>query len=93
LVVAVAIDGHNWMYPVAFGATHSETNENCIWFMQRLREAIGCPIGLAICTDCGQAVIVGVKEVFPNAEHRKCMFHLVQNFKKRWTGKVFDDHL
>jgi hypothetical protein len=37
--------------------------------------------------------MVGVKEVFPNAEHRECMFHLVQNFKKRWTGKVFDDHL
>ncbi|CAN6218016.1 unnamed protein product, partial [Urochloa humidicola] len=43
--------------------------------------------------DCGQAVMHGVTEVFPNAEHRECMYHLVHNFKKRFSGKVFDDHL
>jgi hypothetical protein len=53
LVVAIAVDGHNWMYLVAFGVMDSKTNENWIWFMQRLREVIGCPIGLAICNDCG----------------------------------------
>ena len=61
--------------------------------MQRLRDAIGSPLGLAICTDAGQAVMAGVKEVFSSAEHRECMLHLVTNFKKRYTGKVFEDHL
>ena len=61
--------------------------------MQLLRQAIGSPLGLAICTDAGQAVMAGVKEVFPEAEHRECMFHLVSNFKKKFHGKVFDDHL
>ena len=93
LACAIAVDGHNWMYPVAVGVFDSETNENWIWFMQRLRDAIGSPLGLAICTDAGQAVMVGVKEVFPSAEHRECMLHLVTNFKKRYTGKVFEDHL
>jgi hypothetical protein len=37
--------------------------------------------------------MVGVTQVFPRAEHRECMFHLVTNFKKRFHGKVFDDHL
>jgi hypothetical protein len=37
--------------------------------------------------------MTGVGEVFPGAEHRECMFHLVSNFKKRFHGKVFDDHL
>jgi len=32
-------------------------------------------------------------KVFPEAEHRECMYHLVQNFKKRYSGKVFDEHL
>ncbi|WVZ75410.1 hypothetical protein U9M48_023463 [Paspalum notatum var. saurae] len=58
-----------------------------------LREAIGCPRGLAIHTDPGQAVMTGVGEVFPEAEKRECMFHLVNNFKKQHRGKVFDDHL
>jgi len=40
-----------------------------------------------------KAVMAGVKEVFSSAEHRECMLHLVTNFKKRYTGKVFEDHL
>jgi len=93
LASASAVDGHNWLYPVALGVFDSETNDNWIWFMTQLREAIGAPRGLAICTDAGQAVMAGVAEVFPQAEHRECMFHLVSNFKKKFHGKVFDDHL
>jgi hypothetical protein len=45
--------------------------------MSHLREAIGSPRGLTICTDAGQAVMAGVGEVFPGAEHKECFFHLV----------------
>jgi hypothetical protein len=93
LCIACAVDGHNWMYPVAIGVIDSETNENWKWFMDRLKEAIGTPPGLTFSTDCGLPVMTGVSEVFPYAEHRECMWHLVQNFKKRYSGKVFDDHL
>jgi len=61
--------------------------------MQMLKEAIGSPRGLAICMDARQTVMVGVGEVFPEGEHRECMFHLVSNFKKRYHGKVFDENL
>jgi len=76
-----------------FGVFDSEANEKWIWFMQMLKEAIGSPRGLAICMDARQAVMVGVGEVFPEGEHRECMFHLVSNFKKRYHGKVFDENL
>jgi hypothetical protein len=65
LACACAVDGHNWMYPVAFGVFDSEINETWIWFMERLREAIGTPYSLAICTNAGQAVMAGVQQVFP----------------------------
>jgi hypothetical protein len=81
------------MYPVAVGVIDSETNESWEWFMERLKEAIGTPEGLTFSTDCGVAVMHGVSTVFPYAEHRECMWHLVQNFKKRYSGKVFEDHL
>ncbi|CAN6305382.1 unnamed protein product [Urochloa humidicola] len=58
-----------------------------------LREAIGSPRGLAMSTDAGLPVMTGVGTIFPQAEHRECMFHLVNNFKKKFHGKVFDDHL
>ncbi|WVZ50255.1 hypothetical protein U9M48_001529, partial [Paspalum notatum var. saurae] len=70
--------------PVAFGVFDYETNENWVWFMQKLREAIGSP---------SVAVMTGVKDVYPEAEHRECMFHLVSNFKKKHRGKVFTEHL
>ena len=67
---------------------YSKTNDNWKWFMERVREAIGSPRGLTICTDAGQAVMLGVGDVFPEAEHREYMFHLVSNFKKKisWQG-------
>ena len=42
---------------------------------------------------CGQAMMNGVSEVFPQAEHRECMYHHVQNFKKRYSGHIFYNHL
>jgi transposase-like protein len=93
LASALGVDGHNWLFLVCFGVFDSETNENWSWFMNRVKGAIGSPKGLAISTDAGQAIMHGVSEVFPEAEHRECMFHLVSNFKKKYHGKVFDDHL
>jgi zinc finger SWIM domain-containing protein 3 len=74
------------MYPVVVGVIDSETNENWEWFMERLKEAIGSPVGLTFNTDCGQPVMHGVSTVFPYAEHRECKYHLVQNFKKHYSG-------
>jgi hypothetical protein len=48
------------MYPVAVGVIDLDTNDNWIWFMQRLWEVIGTPTGLTFSTDCGQAVMAGV---------------------------------
>jgi hypothetical protein len=93
LATAAAVDGHNWLYPVCVGVFDSEDSDNWSWFMRKLREAIGSPTSLTISTDGGLTIMGAVSEVFPEAEHRACMFHLVTNFKKRYRGKVFDDHL
>jgi len=94
LATACAIDGLNWMFPVVYGVIESESTEGWQWFMERLREAIGRPPNLAICTDAGQGICEAVSAIFPYVEHRECMRHLVINFKKKgFVGKVFDDHL
>ena len=33
LAAACAMDGHNWMYSVAFGFIDGETTDNWTWFM------------------------------------------------------------
>jgi hypothetical protein len=40
LACPVAVDGHNWMYPVAVGVFDYETSENWKWFLERLRDAM-----------------------------------------------------
>lgn len=51
LASATSVDGHNWLYHLAFAVFHSETENNWKWFLQQLRRAIGSPEGLVICTD------------------------------------------
>lgn len=85
---AVGIDGHNWLYPVAYGAFDLETTDNWVWFLTQLRRAIGCPLGLTISSDAGKGLEVAIPSVFPEAEHRECMRHLMKNFKKKFRGNL-----
>lgn len=94
LAAANGLDGHNWMYPVAFGLFDAETAENWTWFMRQLKEAV-CPESnggsLCISSDAGKGLLQAVQEVFPDAEHRECFKHLMDNLKRRYTGPLFGD--
>jgi len=90
---AIALDGHNWMFPLAFGFFESETKENRIWFMEQLGKAIGVLPRLAICTDACKGLESAVKEVFPWAEQRECFRHLMENMKKNFTGGVCNKYV
>ncbi|WVZ96790.1 hypothetical protein U9M48_042382 [Paspalum notatum var. saurae] len=93
LVAATGVDGHNWLFNVAFAMFDSETEDNWKWFMGQLRMAIGAPTGLVICTDACKGLETAVGAVFPEAEYRECMRHLYGNFMKYYTGGVFTEHL
>jgi hypothetical protein len=71
LASATSIDGHNWMFPVAFGFFQSETTDNWTWFMQQLHKAIGDQSPLAISSDACKGLENAVKYVFSAAEHRE----------------------
>ncbi|XP_066162703.1 uncharacterized protein [Oryza sativa Japonica Group] len=89
LASATSIDGHNWMFPVAFGFFQSETTDNWTWFMQQLNKAVGNLPTLAISSDACKGLENAVKNVFQRAEHRECFWHLMQNFIKKFQGPVF----
>jgi transposase-like protein len=66
----IGVDGHNWIYPIAFGFFESETKESWTWFFKQLRKAIGHPPLLAICSDACKGLTAAVTNVFPEAD--KC---------------------
>lgn len=86
---AAAIDGHNWMYLIAFGFIDGETEDNWTWFMRHLKNALGEMPVLAVCTDACKGLENSVAVVFPQAEQRECFRHLMQNFIKRYSGEAF----
>jgi hypothetical protein len=89
MAAATTIDGHNWMYPLAFGYIDGETDDNWVWFMSQLKKAIGDLPLLFVCTDACKGLENSVKLVFPQADQRECFRHLMQNFVKRFGGDIF----
>ena len=69
LAAATAVDGHNWMYPVAYGIFYKETKVNWTWFLKQLKRAIGIPCGLTIHTDACKGLETAVHKVFGDAAH------------------------
>jgi hypothetical protein len=53
LASVVGVDGHNWMFPVAYRVFGSETKENWERFVKILHKAIGSSPGLVISPDAG----------------------------------------
>jgi hypothetical protein len=51
LACASALDGHNWMYPVAWAIFETESEDNWTWLIGELKKAIGDLPALEISTD------------------------------------------
>eukprot|EP00267_Zea_mays_P048448 XP_020401016.1 uncharacterized protein LOC103642661 [Zea mays] len=86
LASATGVDGHNWMYPLAFGFFQSETVDSWIWFMSQLKKAVGELEALAICSDAQKGLMHAVTHCFPHAEKRECFRHLMGNYVKSYSG-------
>jgi len=64
LAAATTIDGHNWMYPVAYGIFYKETKADWTWFLMQLKRATRPPHGLTIHTDACKGLEKVVHNVF-----------------------------
>jgi transposase-like protein len=71
------VDGHNWMFPVAFSFFKGESKDSWTWFLLQLRKAIRQPSPLAIHCDASKGLIAVVRDVFPQVEMRECFQHLM----------------
>nr|KAJ0196537.1 hypothetical protein LSAT_V11C700360500 [Lactuca sativa] len=73
------MDGNILILPIGYGIFLKETTNSWTWFLEKLHECIGDVEGLTMVTDRAPAIVVSIQNVFPNAHHGLCGFHLIGN--------------
>ncbi|KAM0850632.1 hypothetical protein ACQ4PT_052969 [Festuca glaucescens] len=84
LLTAVAIDPNDCIFPIAMGMVEVECKSAWEWFLQTLKDDLNITntSHWTIMSDRQKGLILAVEKVFPEAEHRFCVRHLIQNFQK-----------
>ncbi|KAG8380808.1 hypothetical protein BUALT_Bualt06G0055000 [Buddleja alternifolia] len=89
LLVAVGRDGNDNMVPIALAVVQVENLENWKWFLSVMLQDIG---GLdqshkwTFITDRQKGLLEAIVELAPYAEHRYCVRHMYENFKKKYSS-------
>ncbi|KAG5544464.1 hypothetical protein RHGRI_017027 [Rhododendron griersonianum] len=89
LLAAVALDGNNGLYPVAFGLVESECKESWASFLYYLHPILGDGLQQrpwTIMSDGQKGIEAVLFQVMPEAAHRRCCRHLFANFKGKFPG-------
>jgi hypothetical protein len=84
-----ALDGHNWMFPIAIGMFQYEIEASWTWLMMQLKRCIGPVSPLAIHIDACKGLKNAVKNVFPHAEQSECFGHMWMNMIKKFKGDEY----
>ncbi|KAL5576769.1 hypothetical protein UlMin_018468 [Ulmus minor] len=88
LFTVVCHDANQQIFPLAFGIGDSENDALWIWFLRRLKENFGERPGHVIISDRHHSINRAVNEVFPNAFHELCIYHLLNNLKAKFKSKT-----
>ncbi|XP_062020985.1 uncharacterized protein LOC133737456 [Rosa rugosa] len=88
MFVAACQDGENQIYLLAFGVVDSENDASWSWFLTKLRGAIGVVENLIFISDRHGSIAKAVDNVFPEAHHGVCIFHIANNLQSKFGKKM-----
>ncbi|KAL5574090.1 hypothetical protein UlMin_023687 [Ulmus minor] len=88
LFTAVCHDANQQIFPLAFGIGDSENDASWSWFLGRVKSVFGVNPALVIVSDRHRSINNAVQEVFPQAFHGICMYHLLNNLKTKFRNKT-----
>ncbi|XP_060182165.1 uncharacterized protein LOC132611814 [Lycium barbarum] len=69
LMIAVAKDGNNSIFPLAFGIADSENNESYRWFFRHVKKVFDTRKDLSILSDRHASIATAIKELYPDTQH------------------------
>ncbi|XP_018448668.1 protein FAR1-RELATED SEQUENCE 5-like [Raphanus sativus] len=81
LVFAKAQDPNLHHYPLAFAVLDGENHASWTWFFENLKRAIPDSSELVFMTDRNQSLIFAIGNLYPQAHHGHCLWHLKENVK------------
>ncbi|GKV24507.1 hypothetical protein SLEP1_g34114 [Rubroshorea leprosula] len=90
ILAAVARDGNNQMFPIAWAVVDSESTSSWTFFFRCLADDLSNHTGqdLTFILDQHPGLINARQTVFPEARHRLCARHLYANWQKMFRGKL-----
>ncbi|XP_010672552.2 uncharacterized protein LOC104889107 [Beta vulgaris subsp. vulgaris] len=88
LLSAVAMDGNNEIYPIAFAIVSVEDKYNWSFFFRHLHNIVkdSKRENWTVISDRQKGVDLALKDVWPTTKRRYCCRHLSRNFKRRFPG-------
>ncbi|XP_058217459.1 uncharacterized protein LOC131328540 [Rhododendron vialii] len=87
LLSASAKDGDKGLFPLCIGVADSESKENWLGFMKKLRNILdGDTRSIVFVSDRNAGIKAAVPRVFPLGFHGYCLYHLKNNIRGRLTG-------
>ncbi|XP_017979855.1 PREDICTED: uncharacterized protein LOC108662786 [Theobroma cacao] len=84
LFVAVCKDVNECVCPIAFGIGHVEDENSWMWFLSKLRDAVGCLENTMFIFDQHLNIKKVIQNAYPEAHHGLCEYHLKKNFKNKF---------
>ncbi|XP_042059595.1 uncharacterized protein LOC121804120 [Salvia splendens] len=96
LMTAMGIDPNNCWWPIAWTVTETESYVQWKWFVEYLADDLKLHANgprYVFMSDQQKGLAKLIVEEFPQSEHRFCVQHIYNNFKKRFIGENFKDRL
>nr|KAJ0200387.1 hypothetical protein LSAT_V11C600312110 [Lactuca sativa] len=95
ILFAVALDGNNGIYPLAYVVVEAETLNSWTWFLTHLGDDLGLASNsnFTFISDRQKGLSSAIADLFPCAEHRYCVRHIHENMRSRWRGDKFKELL
>lgn len=90
LLTAIGTDPNDQMCPIAYAVVEGETKETWAWFLDLLVHDLG---GTRLCktftfiSDQQKGLLPALNELLEGVDHRFCVRHLYNNFRKSYPGK------
>ncbi|XP_060972583.1 uncharacterized protein LOC133038440 [Cannabis sativa] len=88
MLVAIAYDANNQLFPVAFVIINSENHNSWKYFLRKLKGAIGEVETLIFISNRHQSIEHALEVVFPEACHCACFKHIIMNVVHKFKTDV-----